>query len=92
MRRNGNLKMTQKFSTLEWPTLSLIIVVYAVLGTLVWFHTVLPWWVIMPIGAYTAALHTSLQHEVLHGHPTRSRFLNEALIFLTPTMWLPKHT
>ncbi len=27
------------------------------------------------------ALHASLQHEALHGHPTRMRWLNEALVF-----------
>lgn len=77
------------FRTVEWPTIGLIVVVYAVLGSLIWFHASLPWFVILCVGAYFAALHTSLQHEVLHGHPTRSRVLNEALIFLTPTMWLP---
>jgi fatty acid desaturase len=75
--------------TVEWPTLGLIFVVYSVLGSLVWFHAILPWYVILCVGAYFAALHTSLQHEVLHGHPTRLKVLNEALIFLTPTMWLP---
>jgi fatty acid desaturase len=74
---------------LEWPTLLVVALVYAVLGSLVWFHAALPWWIILCVGAYFSALHTSLQHEVLHGHPTRSRVLNEALIFLTPTMWLP---
>jgi fatty acid desaturase len=75
--------------TVEWPTLGLIFVVYSVLGSLVWFHAILPWYVVLCVGAYFAALHTSLQHEVLHGHPTRLKVLNEALIFLTPTMWLP---
>jgi fatty acid desaturase len=76
-------------ATVEWPTIGLAVVLYSVLGLLVWFHASLPWWVILPIGAYFAALHSSLQHEVLHGHPTRSRLLNEALVFLTPTFWLP---
>jgi fatty acid desaturase len=75
--------------SLEWPTIALIAVVYAILGSLVWFHAEIPWWVILPIGSYFAAMHTSLQHEVLHGHPTRHSILNEAMIFLTPTMWLP---
>lgn len=75
----------------EWPTVGLIVAVYAVLGLLVWFHGSLPWWVILPAGAYCAALHTSLQHEVLHGHPTGNRLLNEALVFITPTLWLPYH-
>jgi fatty acid desaturase len=76
-------------ATVEWPTIGLTVVLYGVLGSLVWFHASLPWWIILPIGAYFAALHSSLQHEVLHGHPTRSRLVNEALVFLTPTLWLP---
>jgi fatty acid desaturase len=75
----------------EWPTVALIVAIYAVLGLILWFHATLPWWIILPVGAYTAALHSSLQHEVLHGHPTGNRILNEAMIFLTPTMWLPYH-
>jgi fatty acid desaturase len=74
---------------IEWPTVITIVLVYALLGGLVWFHAVIPWWIMLPVGAYAAALHTSLQHEVLHGHPTRHRFLNEALVFVSPTMWLP---
>ncbi len=74
---------------IEWPTIAVMALVYSVLGCLIWFHSTLPWWLILPVGAYFAALHTSLQHEVLHGHPTRSKAVNEALIFLTPTMWLP---
>lgn len=73
----------------EWPTLAVIASVYTVLGLLVWFHNDLPWWIMMPIGTYAATLHSSLQHEVLHGHPTRLRWLNEALIFITPSFWLP---
>ncbi|MCA0433141.1 MAG: fatty acid desaturase [Proteobacteria bacterium] len=73
----------------EWPTVGLIAAVYLVIALLVWFHHVIPWWLILPIGAYCAALHASLQHEVLHGHPTRRRLVNEALVFPTLTFWLP---
>jgi fatty acid desaturase len=45
--------------------------------------------VMLPIGAYAACLHSSLQHEILHGHPTRHRLVNEALIFVVPHLWLP---
>jgi fatty acid desaturase len=84
--------MAKEYSReIEWPTVGLILVVYSVLLALVWFHASLPWWVILPVGAYCAALHASLQHEVLHGHPTGNRFINEALVFVTPTMWLPYH-
>ena len=74
---------------LEWPTLGLLAVDYAVLAVLVWFHADLAWWIILPIGAYFGCLNGSLQHEVLHGHPTLSRRLNEALIFISPQFWLP---
>jgi fatty acid desaturase len=74
---------------IEWPTIAVMALVYLVLGSIVWFHASLPWWVILPIGAYFACVHSSLQHEVLHGHPTRSSLVNEALVFLTPTFWLP---
>jgi fatty acid desaturase len=74
---------------LEWPTIALALLVYAVLGSLIWFHASLPWWVILAVGSYCTALHSSLQHEVLHGHPSRSRFFNEALIFLAPALWVP---
>ncbi len=83
--RNINLRGPR----VEWRTVGLIALVYAVLSCLTWFHADLPWWLILAIGAYTAALHSSLQHEVLHGHPTRIRRLNELLIFVTPSFWLP---
>ena len=35
----------------------------------------------MPVLALILAQHSSLQHEVIHGHPTRNRRLNEALVF-----------
>ena len=81
--------MTALQRRVEWPTVLLIVLVYVAIGSLVWFHRILPWWLILPIGAYCSALHSSLQHEVLHGHPTGNRLLNEALIFLTPHFWLP---
>jgi fatty acid desaturase len=74
---------------IEWQTLALICGVYFTLILLVWFHKSIAWWVILPVGATAACLHSSLQHEVLHGHPTRSRLINEALVFITPHMWLP---
>lgn len=33
------------------------------------------------LAALAAGFHASLQHEALHGHPTRSAALNEALVF-----------
>ncbi|MEM7212050.1 MAG: fatty acid desaturase [Pseudomonadota bacterium] len=35
------------------------------------------------------ALHSSLQHEVLHGHPTRNATLNEALVYVPLGLFIP---
>jgi fatty acid desaturase len=89
MLERGTSEMHGSRKSWEWPTLLLIGIVYTVIALLVWFHAALPWWIILPIGAYAAALHSSLQHEVLHGHPTRSGALNEALVMVSPTFWTP---
>jgi fatty acid desaturase len=39
--------------------------------------------------AVSAALHSSLQHEVIHGHPTRYRWLNTLLIFPSLSVAIP---
>jgi fatty acid desaturase len=39
--------------------------------------------------ALTIALHSSLQHEVLHGHPFRSQRLNDALVFPALGLFIP---
>lgn len=74
---------------IEWPTLALVGGVYFLLALIVGYHALLPWWFILPTGAYLATLHSSLQHEALHGHPTRSRALNEWLVTISPTFWMP---
>lgn len=62
----------------EWPTLCLVLAVYSVWGTaLLW----LPAWLAVPVLALAIALHSSLCHEALHGHPTRHAALNAALVF-----------
>ncbi|WP_137701566.1 fatty acid desaturase [Marimonas lutisalis] len=73
----------------EWPTLALIALSYAVwaLGTTWAAALFLPLGMVMVVLA--AALHSSLCHEVLHGHPTRHRWLNEALVFPQLTLLIP---
>ncbi len=73
----------------EWLTVLLIGAVYLVVGGLVYFHQSVPWWVMLPVGSYGVALYASLQHEILHGHPTGNRLLNEAMVFPTLHFWLP---
>ncbi|MCC7047283.1 MAG: fatty acid desaturase [Alphaproteobacteria bacterium] len=44
---------------------------------------------LLPAGAYVVALHGSLQHELLHGHPTGWRWLNDLLARPGLWLWLP---
>ncbi|MCJ8340775.1 MAG: fatty acid desaturase [Pseudomonadales bacterium] len=72
---------------IEWPTLALIIGCY-LLWLLVLYNQVsfVLVWLALPL---LLALHSSLQHEVLHGHPTRWAAFNEALVFIPLGVFLP---
>ena len=65
----------------EWPTLVLILAVYALWLGLVLHGAALGLWLSIPALALTLTLHSSLQHEVSHGHPLPSRALSEALVY-----------
>jgi fatty acid desaturase len=65
----------------EWPTLALILACYAVWFLVTSFAASLTLWAAVPILALTLTLHSSLQHEVVHGHPLPSRRLSEALTY-----------
>lgn len=70
----------------EWPTLALLLGCYAVWGLAIT-------WMWLPLGivmaALTIALHSSLQHEIIHGHPFRSSFWNAVLVFPALTVVIP---
>ena len=73
----------------EWPTLLVAAAIYAGFAALTWFYHALPWWFVLPAGGYLVAWHGSLQHEAVHGHPTRWRLLNELLVFPSLWLWMP---
>ncbi len=73
----------------EWPTIGLALVIYGGFGLVTWFYHALPLWLAATLGIYLIAWHGSLQHEVVHGHPTRWRRLNEALVFPSLWLWIP---
>lgn len=76
-------------SRVELPTLALAVVIHAAWGTATFFHDSLSWWLLLPLGATVAAWHAGLQHEAIHGHPTRHRGLNIALVWWPILLWLP---
>jgi len=65
----------------EWPTLTLLAACYAVWSVaLFWLAPVaLPLAILLV--ALASALHSSLTHEVIHGHPTDDDRLNQALVW-----------
>jgi len=67
---------------LEWPTLTLIAFCYGcwwLAGA--WIYPAEPVAALAMMAVLTA-LHSSLTHECVHGHPTRSRLVNEVLMGL----------
>ncbi|ESW61561.1 MAG: fatty acid desaturase [Rhodobacter sp. CACIA14H1] len=74
---------------MEWPTLLLLAATYALwaLGTTYAF-TLHPAAGILLTGIAIGQF-SSLQHEILHGHPFRSRRINEALAFPALTLTVP---
>ncbi|WP_421854429.1 fatty acid desaturase [Oricola sp.] len=70
------------FKMIEWPTLAMLGLCYGV-----WAGSgflIFPDFPVLALAlmAVSAALHASLQHEVLHGHPTRNAAFNELLVAL----------
>lgn len=76
-------------AAVEWPTAMLACVIFGSFGLLTWFHAALPGWLLVLCGGWTVAWYTSFQHEVIHGHPTRWRRINEALGLLPLALWVP---
>lgn len=74
---------------IELPTLLLALTIYGGWLALTWHWHAVPLWLTIPALAWLVAWHGSLQHEVLHGHPTRIRAVNDALGFPPLSLWLP---
>ena len=81
--------MQTEFRAIEWPTLLLFVVSYALWAagtTILWQLS--PTLAILAAGLAIAQL-SSLTHEVLHGHPFRSQFWSEALVFPATSVFIP---
>ena len=73
-------------NSVEWPTVGLAVACYGVLFVALWF---LPIWVAILVLGPAIALHASLTHEVIHGHPFQSKVANAALVFPALTLTVP---
>ena len=76
-------------SSFEGPTWLALAGCYILWLATVWAVPWLGWWLCAVPGALAVAFHSSLQHEVLHGHPTRNALINEALVFPAVGLFIP---
>ena len=81
--------LKQKFFQVDGPTWLVALALYAAWVLLVWFNARLPWWVIMPVGAYLIAWHFSLQHEAIHSFRGVPAWLRFAVVFPPLGLWFP---
>ena len=81
--------MRSNSSAVEWPTVLLLAATYALwaIGT-TWAASV---WLPLGMGLTALAIiqFSSLQHEVIHGHPFPSQALNDALVFPALMPYVP---
>jgi fatty acid desaturase len=73
----------------EWPTLGLLLASAVAWGGVIWLYPDWGGWIVCPLAAVLVTLQSSLQHEVLHGHPTRNAKLNEALVYCSFGLFIP---
>src|SRR5712692_4032898 len=76
-------------SAVEWPTAALVLSIYGGWAALTVFHAMLPVWLLIGLGAWLVAWHSSLQHETVHGHPTRWWGVNRLVGAIPLSLWLP---
>jgi len=77
------------FSEVEWPTWIVAAGVYCGWIGLIMAYEALPLLVFLPLAALVVALQTSLQHETIHGHPTRSDLINTLVGYAPLSIFLP---
>lgn len=83
------LRPIESRPSIEWPTVALAIAIYGGWFLLTWFWASIPYLLLFLAGGWIIAWHGSLQHEVLHGHPTRLRIVNDAIGWPPISLWLP---
>jgi fatty acid desaturase len=76
-------------STIDWPTMVIACTIYGGWLAVTAWHAAIPWPLLAVAGGGLLAWHGSLQHETIHGHPTRHAAVNDAIGFVPLSLWLP---
>lgn len=73
----------------EWRTVLIAVAVYGGWTAVVLSYGSIPKWSTVALLAWFGAWHLSLQHEVVHGHPSRYVWLNDLIGSIPLTLWIP---
>jgi fatty acid desaturase len=84
----GKILKTEQ-PVVEWPTLFVMIATYLTLGLATTWLSEFSLPLAIFVTGIAIAQFSSLQHEVLHGHPFRNRWLSEATVFPGVTAFIP---
>jgi fatty acid desaturase len=79
----------EPIADVEMPTLILILATYAGWLAVTFEYGHWPLALVAPLAAVLITLHSSLQHEIIHGHPTRRPWVNRLLGIVPLSLWLP---
>lgn len=79
----------QKTPKIEWPTVTLFVLTYAVWIAAVFWLAGGALWLAVAVAAVAIAFHGSLQHEAIHDHPTRWASVNTGLAWPPLTLVVP---
>ncbi len=78
-----------RFGLSEWPTWTLLIGVQVAWFVVLWASQWLGQWTSTVLLVPLVTLWMSVQHELLHGHPTRLVWLNKLLGYAPYALWYP---
>jgi fatty acid desaturase len=84
----GTARSTARVAV-ELPTLLLLALAYGGWLAATLAYSRWPLIIVAPLAAVLITLHSSLQHEIVHGHPTRWNSVNRLLGIVPLSLWLP---
>ncbi|HEU0222420.1 MAG TPA: fatty acid desaturase, partial [Paracoccaceae bacterium] len=74
---------------MEWFTIALAAATYAAWAGVTYVDAGPGFSVTIPLLAFVLAQHSSLQHEILHGHPFRPQWLADLLAYPAVGIFVP---
>ena len=74
---------------IEWPTLLLLAATYVIWALAIFWLAEVALWAAVIVAALAITQHSSLQHEVIHGHPTTNHTVNTLLVCPPLTLVIP---